>query len=270
LLSIKDLKETFNQYYKTHDSNIEYWLGADLFTKEDTCEYDYPTITTFFPFLYNIWHEIMLDYLSYLGLTEKLESFEKSIMPFLEKDATIFTTNFDRLFEGLHPKHMHGSFVKDFKKLEELVFTVRSKEIFDYKCLWGWNGIGKLCEIHEIKKHPGYEKYFDFDFFFEKNLNMRNLLIYGIGFQISGYMNELSASMPKYNEPSVGGIVDEHILMRLQGMQNQGQLECITFAYYSDDAFQHYKKLSQLFGLSDVDYIKSSSLSFSIYFFLGI
>ncbi|QRN82407.1 hypothetical protein JR338_08185 [Chloroflexota bacterium] len=264
LLFFKKLKETFKQYYTAHDSNIEYWFGADLFTKEEECDYDYPTIRTSFPFLYNIWHEIMVDYLTYLNFTQKLENFEESIKSFVRRDARIFTTNFDRLFEGLKPDHIHGSFVKGIKKKEELIFTLRSNKTFDYKCLWGWNGIGKLEEISKIRKIPGYDTFFDFDFFFDENLSLRNLLVYGVGFQISGYEERLSASIPKYKEPTIGGIVDEHLFIRLNGMQNQRQLKKITFAYYSDSDLRHYEYLSDYFGLSDVDFIKSSSLLFSI------
>lgn len=264
LIFFKKLKEAFNQYYKAHDSNIEYWFGADLFTKEEAWEYDYPAIKTSFPFLYNIWHEIMLDYLSYLNLNQSLDNFEESIISIVGRDGHIFTTNFDRLFEGLKPDHIHGSFVKGIKKKEELAYTRRSKTTFDYKCLWGWNGIGKLEEISKIREIPGHQKYFDLDFFFDKNINMRNILIYGIGFQNSGYEKKLSASMPKYKNPTIGGIIDEHILIRLKEMQNLGQLRKITFAYYSESDYQHYEYLSDYFGLSEVSFIKSSSLPFSI------
>ena len=264
LKNFEKIKDAFIQYYKTRDANIEYWLGADLFTEVDKCEYNSPAIKTFFPFMYNIWHEIMLDYLSYLNLNKKLKNFEESIISVISRDAHIFTTNFDRLFEGLKPNHLHGSFLKDYKIFDELIFKKISEESFYYKCIWGWNGIGKLNFIQNIKEIPGYEKCFDFDFFFDKNLYMKNLLIYGISFQNSGYTKKLSASMPKYKKPVIGGIVDEHILIRLKGLQNLRKLEKITFAYYSDSELQHYEYLSSYFNLHEVAYIRSSSLPFSI------
>jgi hypothetical protein len=243
------LKEAFTQFYKAHDADIEFWFGFDLLKQVNTLDYDFPTMKSFFPFMYNIWHEIRQEYLIYLNLNKCFENFEKSIRSYLDRDARIFTTNFDRLFEGLSPTHIHGIFVKDLRKAEELIFTYISKESFYYKCLWGWNGIGKLHEIYRIQEIPGYEKYFDFNFFFDNNIHMNNLLIYGIGFQTSGYEKKLSESMSKYKNPSVGGIVDEHILIRLKGMQNQDQLKRITFAYYSDCDFRHYEYLSNYFEL---------------------
>jgi hypothetical protein len=77
-------------------------------------------------------------------------------------------------------------------------------------------------------------------------------------------MNELSNAMPKYKLPTFGGIIDEHILIRLNGLQTQGQLENITFSYYSDCDLLHYQQLSDCFGLKNVSYIKSTSFDFFI------
>jgi hypothetical protein len=263
LANFEKIKRAFSQYYRTHNANIEYWLGVDLF-KSDTCGYDYSAIKTIFPGMYNIWHEIMIDYLYYLNLNKKIEKYENSIMSILDKDAYIFTTNFDRIFEGLKPEHLHGSFIKGYRKYQELIFAYISEESFYFKCIWGWNGIGKLNFIQSIKEITGYENYFDFDFFFDKKFYIKNLLIYGMSFQNSGYMKELSVCMPRYEKPSIGGIVDEHILSRLNGLQTQRQLEKITFAYYSDSELKHYEELAGYFDLHEVDYLRSSSLQFVI------
>ncbi len=229
--NFKKIKDILAQYYVAHNSNIEYWLGVDLFN-QNKCGYDFSTIKTIFPSLYNIWHEIMIDYLAFLDLNEKIKNFQNSVMLVLARNAHIYTTNFDRLLEGFKPEHLHGTFLKGYNKYEELIFSFINKDSFYYKCIWGWNGVGKLNFIKNIKKIAGYEDYFDFDFFFDKDIIIKNLLIYGMGFQNSGYIEELSANKPKYKQPTVGGIIDEHILIRLNGLQAQGQAEyniCLLF-----------------------------------------
>lgn len=257
------MKNDFADYYKSHDANIEYWLGVDLFNKEN-CGYDFQAVKTLFPGIYNIWHEIMIDYFAYLKLDLQIGNFGKSVMSILSSHAHVYTTNFDRLTEELKPEHLHGIFIKDYKKYDELIFSHIDKESFYYKCLWGWNGFGKLNFIQKLREIEGHEKHFNFNFFYDKNFTIESLLVYGLGFQKSGYMKELSESMPKYKTPTIGGIVDEHILLRLNGLQTQGQLHNITFAYYADSDLQHYEYLANYFGLKNVEYLKSCNFSFSI------
>ena len=259
------MRNEIKKYYNIHDANIEYWLGVDLFREKD-CVYNFGLIKTIFPMLYNIWHEILLDYLLYSKLDEAILNFENSVLSIFDEHPIIFTTNFDRFTDGLKPKHLHGIFISNIKKLEELILIHKNKNEFLYKCIWGWNGIGKLNFINEIKAVDGYEKYFDFDFFFNKDLKINNLLIYGIGFQKSGYLNEISQVMPKYKKPTIGGIIDEHILVRLKALQQQGLLHNITFAYYSENDLEYYKSLteSEYFNLQNVEYLSTDNFNFSI------
>lgn len=263
LRHFEELRNAVAQYYKSHDANIEYWLGVDLF-KEKTCNYDFPLIKSLFPSLYNIWHEIMIDYLTHTNISPLICSFNSSVMTVLSEQAKIYTTNFDRLFEDIKPKHLHGIFIKNYRKFEELILSFIDDKTFYYKCIWGWNGIGKWNYIEKIRNIPKHEIYFDFDFFFNPNIHISNLLIYGMGFQTSGYIDELSEEMPKYKQSTFGGIVDEHILVRLNGLQTQKQLDNITFAYYADKDLSRYQQLVSHFNLKNVSYIQSSILPFSI------
>ncbi len=257
------LKDTVAQYYKAHDANIEYYLGVDLF-QEDTCGYDYTLIKSIFPFLYNIWHELLIEYLYYLGLDKNIEIFMNTVNEYLNDKRYIFTTNFDRFADSLNPAHLHGKFVTPFKKCSDLVLKHIDESHFIYKCIWGWNGIGKLNFIDQYKKIIGYDNFFNFNFFYDSNAHVKHLLIYGIGFQISGYIEALSTVKPEYKKPTMGGVVDEHILIRLQGLQTQHQLEHITFTYYADSELQHLQELVELYGIKNVMYKKSSAFLFSI------
>ena len=257
------MRHEIKRYYNVGNGNIEYYLGVDLFREKD-CGYNFGFIKTIFPLLYNIWHEILLDYLLYSKLDKPILNFENSVLSIFDEHPIIFTTNFDRFTDGLKPKHLHGIFVSNIKKIEELIFQFINEKEFLYKCLWGWNGIGKRAFINKIKVVDGYEKYFDFDFFFSKDLKINNLLIYGIGFQTSGYINEISQVMPKYKNHTIGGIIDEHILDRLNALQQQGWLHNITFAYYSKNDLERYKSLSEYFNLQNVEYLSTHNFNFSI------
>lgn len=257
------LKNTIAKYYEAHNANIEYYLGVDLF-QEEKCGYSYYDVTTNFPFLYNIWHEILLEYLYYLGLDERIMTFVHNIGKYLDDKRRIFTTNFDMLAEELKPEHLHGIFVRPYRHYNDLIFRIIDDSQFLYKCIWGWNGIGKRKNFDKYKRSSGHEKFFSFDFFYSVDFHIENLLIYGLGFQKSGYMEAMADSMPKYKELSVGGIIDEHILLRLNELQNRHQLKHITFSYYSEDELKHYQELVEYFSLEQIDYVKSSEFIFSI------
>jgi Ca2+-binding EF-hand superfamily protein len=50
------LKEAFTQFYKAHDADIEFWFGFDLLKQVNTLDYDFPTMKSFFPFMYRIFN----------------------------------------------------------------------------------------------------------------------------------------------------------------------------------------------------------------------
>jgi len=257
------LKEELSKYYRLYDSDIEYSLGVHLF-REENRDFDYPLIRSFFPFLYNIWHQILLEYIEYQGCTSEIGGFINSMKAHLENSCSIFTTNFDVFAEDLVPDHLHGSFVYPFVKMENLILKQIDDNNFLYKCIWGWNGIGKLSTIEEYSQIPNIETFFDFKFFYSNDLRIHRLLIYGIGFRTSGYIQGLVPSNPKYKKPVIGGVIDEHILLRLKGLQTQGQLGDIVFACHTDCDMQHYMKLTALFNLQNVEYINSSTLKFDV------
>ena len=263
IMYFNKIKKEIANYYMVHNSNIEYWLGKDLFMASH-CGYNFSLIKTIFPGLYNIWHEIMFDYLFYSGQQPYIKNFSHSVKHVLDTDLYVFTTNFDRLLNDLCPQHLHGSFVSRYKKYREICFSFINEEEFYFKCLWGWNGIGKQEYIKNLKTIREHGDYFDFDFFFDENICVKNLLIYGMGFQISGYMSNLAQVNLKYKNPIHGGIIDDHILQRLRVMQSSRQLSNITFAYYSDKDKHHYEQLAALFNLRNVDYIPSQLFDFHI------
>ncbi len=257
------LKSNLTLYFMNHDADFELHFGSDLFqTKE--CDYDFELLKTLTPFLYNIWHQILLDYIMSLGLDMKMKVFMNCVKDSLYSNPSIFTTNFDRFAEILEPQHLHGRFVYPYKYLKDLELCQIDVNTFYYKCIWGWNGIGKYNMINEVMRFPDFKNHFDFDFFYQNELNINHLLIYGIGFKKSGYIDKISMVNPMYKEPVIGGIIDEHILLRIKSLQTQKMLHRITFAYYNEDDLLHYKSLTKLFELRQVEYVKSTEFKYSV------
>ncbi len=251
------------QYCLAHDANIEYHIGTGLF-QEDNCEYDHSLMKTLGPALYNIWHYILFTYICDFNLDKYLRAYNESALQYLSENPLVYTTNFDHFARHIQPVHLNGSFVSPFKDFNELVFRQINNKMLYYKCIWGWNGIGKYCMMQEYKKFDGYAKFFNFDFFDKQNFHIKHLLLYGLGFQKSGYIEELSIAKPGYEKSNVGGVVDEHILMRLCGLQTQKQLDRITISYYSDSDKERYIELARHFFLENVAFVKSSAFDFSI------
>lgn len=262
LKNLRKLKNKISEFCMTHNSDIEYHLGVDLF-RENECGYDYRFIMTSYPILYNAWHDILLDYIYYLSLDSKVKIFMQSIKQYLNCNSIVFTTNFDRFADILNPKHLHGTFKRPFKDRRGIIFYQDINTDIHYKCVWGWNGIGKLNSINTYRRHPMYEKYFDFDFFFDDSFQINHLLLYGIGFKVSGYIEKLAEINNSYRQPVFGGVIDEHILLRLKGLQNKNQLEYITIAYYNDSDLVHFKDLIEYYKIENVNYLSTSDFTFT-------
>lgn len=256
------LKIKLQEYYDLYDSNIEHYLGLHLFSS-DSCGYDYPLIKSLFPMLYNTWHQVLIGYISHLNLCSSIDNFSKSVGSHLTDNAGIFTTNFDCLLSSLSPQHIHGRFVTDSNAIGKLVYKQLDDNEFYYKCVWGWNGIGKLNLITALSQYTDHKNYFDFDFFFDDSLNFDHILLFGLSFQTSGYIVPMAKHIPKYNDPHIGGILDEHILMRLHALQSSDKLGSITFSYFSDRSLTHYQKIAEHYKLKNISYKHTSEFNFS-------
>lgn len=144
-----DLREKFKEYSLIRNDNFEYWLGYDLFIDDTKLKYDRKTLKKFIPSFYNIWHEILYDYIKYINLEPNIVIFNNSILSVLCNKDKIFTTNFDRYFDLLNPKHLHGSFIKNIKERKELKYRDINPSEFYLKNIWGWNGINVKLIMHK-------------------------------------------------------------------------------------------------------------------------
>ncbi|MBI6875621.1 hypothetical protein [Clostridium aciditolerans] len=263
LNNFEKLKYKLSRFYSNNNSNIEKILGRDIFAGAD---YNIGLIKSLFPALYNIWFDELYNYITYSGLDEHIEFFYNSVSSILLNNDNIYTTNFDYLADSyINIKHIHGKFIKNLSKYADIYLCPKNEHEFYFKCVWGWNGIGKLSTIDELRKFNNINKYFDFSFFYE-NVKIDNLLLYGLGFQRSGYMTEefLRKYPKRRKEQLEGTIVDEHVIIRIKGLQNLKQLKNVFISYYSEEEKEYFQLLGEYYGIKNFQLIHANEFNFSI------
>lgn len=254
------LKDKVALYYETYDADIEYTLGA-LLLKES----EYKEIILFFPAIYNIWYIILSDYLNYLDLKPMFINFYESVKQITGNPRYIWTTNFDLFGESINPEHIHGRFLAKIKAYEDIVYKmINNGANYYFKYIWGHNGIGKLNNIQQLMKFDDYRDFFDFNFFFDNNIRIDKMLIYGMGFKKSGFTEDLKMAYPKYNKAAFGAIIDEHILMRINSMQNLGILNQVYITYFNDEEKRHLEEVMEAVMIKNYCLIKCQDFGFSI------
>lgn len=99
-------------------------------------------------------------------------------------------------------EHLHGKFVYPFVDPNQLRFFSYGNTQFEYPYLFGASSLEKINRIEKIKKEKGiYSESYDLGFFFDSELQLGNLLIFGISFLESGIYNEkLINAYPKYKD----------------------------------------------------------------------
>ncbi len=254
------LKDKVTLYFETYNADIEYTLGALLFKKSE-----YKEIILFFPAIYNIWYIILSDYLKYLDLEPRVINFFESVKQITGYPRYIWTTNFDLFGDSINPEHIHGRFLVKIKAYEDIVYRmINNGANYYFKYIWGHNGIGKLNNIQQLMKFDDYRDFFDFDFFFDNSIRIDKMLIYGMGFKKSGFTEDLRSAYPKYNRAAFGAIIDEHILMRINVMQNLGILNQVYITYFNDEEKRHLEEVMEAVMIKKYCLIKCQDFGFSI------
>jgi hypothetical protein len=258
------IKEIFREYYQRHNGNIEYHFGTIIF-EEEKADYDLGTIKDLFPAFYNVWYCILSEYLSYLKLKPYVDSFYSSVYDIIDVQTNIWTTNFDKFADSIIPvRHLHGKFIDRITKYNDIVLYMKNEKEFSFKYIWGHNGYGKMEFIKEYYKKTGYEEYFDFSFFMNENIEIKNLLVYGLGFQKSGWAEVLRDYKDIYKKPFFGGIIDEHILIRIQCLQKNLKIENVTMSYYKDEEKGYFTELIECLNLHNIKLKHVSEFDFGI------
>ena len=256
----QNIKNKFKSYYSIYNADVEYVMGKLLFV-----ESPYKDVLQCYPILYNIWHIILFDYLLHINCGSYIKHFYETVKTYTGNPQYIWTTNFDLFGESIKPEHLHGRFLTEIKQYADIIleFTNEGKNYY-YKYIWGHNGIGKMNNIDEIKKCTNYESYFEFDFFFSNKFKMDKMLIYGMGFRKSGFVEALTKEYPEYETAKFGAIIDEHILARIGGMQNLGMLKCVDVAYYNEREKEHIENAMKEAKVKEYNMIGCQEFEFSI------
>lgn len=261
-----ELKEILRQYYFKNNANIEKTFGRDLFKTGGEIDYNIGAIKSLFPALYNIWFNIVYRYIADNNLAVYVENFYNSVKSHLYGDDCIYTTNYDYLSDKLiKTKHIHGRFIEDLSTYKDIILYMKNEKEFIFKTLWGHNGIGKGVILTDLYKRNLYDKYFDFSFLFGEII-IKNLLIYGLSFQRSGYIDEnYLKAYPKYKDSNfVGTVIDEHILLRITGLQNIEKLSNVTVSYFSENEKDYFMALFEDYGIKNIKFIHASHFDFNI------
>ena len=246
------IKDDLNVYFQTYSSDLEYFLGATLFDKKDDL---LKRVKTVFPLFYNAWWIILSEYLEYQDLNNRINSFYQQV-------AGIVT---DLFADSLHPEHLHGRFLPHIKDYNDIVFhSYNDDRNHYYKYIWGCNGIGKFNLIQQLRAYYDCSSYFDFNFFFNSELNMNNMLIYGMGFKNSGYISQLQEKYPRYQKAAFGGIIDEHILVRICGLQESGKLNQVDVTYYDEGEREHLHEVLEACMVPNYRLIRCQDFNFHV------
>ena len=118
--------------------------------------------------------------------------------------------------------------------------------------------------MKEYSKIPGHESYFDFSFFLNNNIKIENFLVYGFGFQKSGWIEPLTKYKDIYKKPVIGGVIDEHILFRIGELQKCNKIGNVTISYFKDDEREYLKELIECFDLHNIELKYTSNFDFKL------
>ena len=108
--------------------------------------------------------------------------------------------------------------------------------------MFGSNGLEKLSRLDKIRNHE--QNKYNLEFFYDRELYLGHLLIYGISFGKTEFINnEFLKTYPEHEKLYYIRSLDGHILLKLNQLYNAKKIEKITLAYYSQDDLMHYRNI---------------------------
>lgn len=126
---------------------------------------------------------------------------------------------------------------------------------FEYKYLFGTNGLEKMSRLNKVRKIR--QTCYDLDFFYSDSLHLGHLLIYGIAFGRAEFLSDdFLEQYPEYENIKLVSTVDGHILQRLESRYQNKQLEKVTLAYYSEADKENYTKILGCTELMEITELK--------------
>ena len=233
--------EEINEY------GVEKWVGKNLFDPNSEVSSEEKM---YLYLLYGYWaHLVYIEILQLPNIQKLLEDTTRKIQRKIKSDKNIFTTNFDTLLDKyIHPHHLHGTIPAPLKNADQIILRIfPNKKDLEYSFLFGANGIEKLTRLNEIHKLT-QDKY-QLDFFYNLELDLGHLLIYGLSFGKTAFISdEFLEKYPKYENDYYFRSVDGHILLKLNERYQKGLLSKVTVSYYTSQDLEH---LRYFFSMTD-------------------
>lgn len=242
------------RYNEMKELGFERWVSKHVFS--DTKKVD-KEMDTFIYLLYNYWADILWKNIWIKEhIRNKLNSLATDIKSKIHH-RNIYTTNYDIFMDDfLKQHHLHGKFKLPLTQFNELLNVIPSnKNEVEYNYLFAAGGIEKKNRLHDIKEMniPTY----DLGFFYEDNLELGDLLIYGLSFASTEYITDNFLNInPQYKNDLELLSIDGHILKRLEEKKNDNKIKSITISYYSDIEEKYLKELFSRSNLYQILKIK--------------
>lgn len=279
----KRIIKNFNKYFelnsktkKAHDEaraflitnedeicsiGFERWISEYIFVKDNPI---LDSVIVYSYILYNYWYHLLYsqvlqkpylqDFIAKVGL-QIGENFRF-------KDQ-IYTTNFDTLLDKvLSPQHIHGTFAIPLRKMQDLILEInRDQNGFKYTYLFGTNGVEKLNRLNQIRDLN--QNYYDLNFFFQENLNLGHLMIFGMSFGSNHIMpNDYLEEHPEHKNFHLLRSVDGHILSRINALFSRNQVNKITLSYFSNSDLENLESIIGTTDFHDIVEFKQASKMF--------
>lgn len=221
---------------------FERWISKYIPIR-DNPQIDFAIIYSYF--LYNYWYHLLhTQVLQERSSVEFLQSASLHIKSSLKPGARVFTTNFDTLLDKyLFPEHIHGTFALPLNQLRDVFIKFdRVKDEHEYSYLLGTNGVEKQNRINLISKVD--QEYYDLRFFFQEDLVLGHLLIYGMSFGYNQIMpDDYLEKNPQEKTFNYLRSVDGHILKRIEELFADGKVSKVTISYYTEADLENLKNI---------------------------
>lgn len=253
---------TFNECFKALKKNkerikkygFERWVSKFLFNGNTDNK-----LNVFVYILHNFWYSNLLKNISNSQEYKKTISNYASVLNNTIKNSNqIYTTNFDTfLDQKLKVNHLHGKFIIPFKNSSDVILF-NNGDNYEYKYLFASNGYEKLIRLAKINQTKN--KYYDLEFFSNENIDLGDLLIWGLSFGESLILNKIFLKQyPTHKNFYIVRSVDGHILNRLKQKYERNKLRNITISYHSENEFLYLKKLLKTTEFNQIIKYKHSS-----------
>lgn len=223
-------------------NGFERWASQHIFTK-DKSQLDHVIIYSYI--LYNYWYHLLYTQVLQEGYSiEFIKAASLHIEKSLKSKAKIFTTNFDTLLDQhLSPDHMHGTFALPLKEMQDVILMVDGvNDRFEYVYLFGTNGVEKRHRLNLIRDLK--QDCYDLDFFYQEDLALGHMLIYGLSFGYNQIMPEdYLREHPEQKDFNLLRSVDGHILSRIDSFFEAGRISKVTISYHTSEDLDSLKNI---------------------------